>query len=416
MVRPRFSVVIPTRSRAETLHFTLQTCLNQSFDDYEIVVCDNCDDGATERVVKSFASKRIAYHRSPEPLSMRGNWELAYSLSKGEYVMFIGDDDGLPPYALSQLEFFLQRHNVQAITWDCAVYSWPNVGRNDLANHLQIPLSRRLRWIDGRPAIRDVLANRMKAHWLPNIYHGLVARTVLEDIRKTSGHLFGGYMVDTYTSFAVAYFAGRYAHLAAPISVTGFSKNSHNIALHFLRGKHPNAQRYREDNLRTGLSLHPWVPDLPTGWACIADSFLTAKEELFPTDVSMTFDRKGFVETLLKKPPINELSDWPEIVEKIRKSLKDDPKMISWFDSRIKRIRATVPPKETFGNVLNRILGSHLHIDAKKYKVSDVASAVSLMAKILPYADEAITWQSSELDYLNLSRRWRINRRIASAA
>ena len=415
MPRPRFSVIIPTRLRAETLRFTLQTCLNQSFDDYEIVVCDNCDNGPTERVVKSFATHRIVYHRSPKPLSMRSNWELAYSLSSGEYVMFIGDDDGLPPYALFQLELFLQRHTAQAITWDCAVYSWPNVGEKDLANHLQIPLSRHLRWRDGRSAIREVLANRMKAHWLPNIYHGLVARSLLEEIRGKSGHLFGGYMVDTYSSFAVAYFAGRYAHLAAPISITGFSGDSHNIALHFLRGKHPNAQLYHEDNARSGLSIHPWVPNLPNGWACIADSFLTAKEELFPTDSSMLFDRKSFVEILLKKPPISDLSDWPEMVGTIRNSLKDDPSLVIWFDSRITRVRANVPRKETFGNVLNRILGSHLHLNATKYNVWDVASAASLMTRILPYADEAIAWQSSKLDYLSLGNRWRINRRLASA-
>ena len=34
--RPRFSVVIPTRDRAETLRVTLATCLDQDFDDYEI--------------------------------------------------------------------------------------------------------------------------------------------------------------------------------------------------------------------------------------------------------------------------------------------------------------------------------------------------------------------------------------------
>ena len=37
----KFSVVIPTRERAETLQHCLRTCLVQNFDDYEVVVSDN---------------------------------------------------------------------------------------------------------------------------------------------------------------------------------------------------------------------------------------------------------------------------------------------------------------------------------------------------------------------------------------
>jgi glycosyltransferase involved in cell wall biosynthesis len=59
MPRPRFSIVIPTRQRAHTLYFTLRSCLMQSFDDYEIVVCDNCSSPATREVVESFASPSV---------------------------------------------------------------------------------------------------------------------------------------------------------------------------------------------------------------------------------------------------------------------------------------------------------------------------------------------------------------------
>ena len=48
----RFSVVIPTRERAHTLRSTLQTCLDQEFQDYEIVVCDNHSSQATREVIE----------------------------------------------------------------------------------------------------------------------------------------------------------------------------------------------------------------------------------------------------------------------------------------------------------------------------------------------------------------------------
>jgi glycosyltransferase involved in cell wall biosynthesis len=387
-VRPKFSVIIPTRSRSSTLRYTLQTCLNQDFDDYEVVVCDNNSSDQTKEVVKEFGSSRIVYHRSSESLSMRENWELAYRQSSGDYVMFIGDDDALSPFALSQLNAFLSEHDVQAMTWRCAVYAWPNVGRSDLANYLQIPVSARLKWYEGRDAIRDVMATRMPAHLLPNIYHGLAARPLLEKIRGKAGHIFGGYMVDTYSSFAIAYFAGRYAHLSAPITISGFSSESHSIALHFLRGNHANTQRYRQENARSGLKLHPAVPHLPTGWACIADSYLTAREELFSGDSAMNFDRKGFIETLLKKPPINTVSEWQMFIQEIRSTLGDDPILAQWFEARVLKLKPWVPPKETFRNPLDFIRGKDLRLEARKYGVNNVADAADLLGRVLSHRSQ----------------------------
>ena len=66
MTTPRFSVVIPTRQRANTLRHTLQTCLASDFDDYEIVVCDNCSSPETRQVVEEAASRRVVYVRAQD--------------------------------------------------------------------------------------------------------------------------------------------------------------------------------------------------------------------------------------------------------------------------------------------------------------------------------------------------------------
>ncbi len=58
---PRISIVIPTRDRPGTLGFALRTCLDQDFEDFEVVVSDNCSPPATREVVESFADRRIKY-------------------------------------------------------------------------------------------------------------------------------------------------------------------------------------------------------------------------------------------------------------------------------------------------------------------------------------------------------------------
>jgi len=74
---PFFSIVIPTRNRADTLKYTIKTILNQDFQDYEIIICNNNSVDDTEEIVKQFLDKRIKYLKSNIDLSMSDNWELA---------------------------------------------------------------------------------------------------------------------------------------------------------------------------------------------------------------------------------------------------------------------------------------------------------------------------------------------------
>ena len=62
--RPLFSVVIPTRNRGHLLRHALHTALNQTFDDYEIVVSDNNSSDATPQVTRS---NRSGLHTEVEP-------------------------------------------------------------------------------------------------------------------------------------------------------------------------------------------------------------------------------------------------------------------------------------------------------------------------------------------------------------
>ena len=96
---PRFSIVIPTRRRADTLKFAIETALAQTHPDFEVVVQNNGNDQATNDVVASFASSRIVLNGSPNILPYSANFEAALTASSGEFVAFIGDDDGMMPDA-----------------------------------------------------------------------------------------------------------------------------------------------------------------------------------------------------------------------------------------------------------------------------------------------------------------------------
>ena len=392
MANPKFSVVIPTRERHETLQFCLETCLKQDFDDFEIVVSDNCSSPATRAVVERFASPRIVYHRSDRPLSMQDNYNLAYSLSRGDWVTYIGDDDGLMPFCFRQLHRAIMRHDVKAVRWNYAIYSWPTIVAPELANYMSLCLLRGEEVLDSLTTMKDVLRGRVSPGLLPNVYHGAVARDVLEEVRSRTGVVFAGVHPDTYSSFCNAYVCGRVLSLTIPMSVSGFSGASGNISFSFVRRKHATAKLLQEENRAHGVRPHPWIPDLPSLLSVVYDSFLLAKRDLFPDDHDIVLDRKAFSERFLNELPIDDLTEWPDSVAEIRRSLADDPGLVRWFDGLARKTEPMVRSRDPFRPDVLGYEGGFLHIDTAKCGVSDVTAASRLASAILNYDRDDVAY------------------------
>ena len=397
MTHPMFSIVIPTRERASTLRSALQTCLEQDFESFEVVVFDNCSSDATRQAVMAFADDRIKYRRSDVPLAMQDSWNTAYTHAVGEWIIFIGDDDAMTPFGLRQLARVIGENDVDAVRWNYAIYSWPNVINPAIANYLSICVLREKSIISSRSAISGVMDGTTHTGLLPNVYHGAVRRDMLERIRAKSGVVFSGFHPDTYTSFAVAYMARRHLSITIPISISGFSKASNNIAFSFERSKHENAAKQRAENISHGIEMHPWVPDLPSLVSVLYDSFLRAREDLFADDPDMKPDRRRLAERLLRELPIDDVSEWPAAVAEIRRSLSDDPELADWFDDLAAATPPAARPRDPFRP---RTLGygyGTLHIDAAKCGFHDIVGAAHMVAGILNYDRDDLSYDLVEL-------------------
>src|SRR5437016_943724 len=124
MASPRFSIVIPTRNRADTLRHTLRTCVAQEFDDFEIVVSDNDSSPLVREAVESFADPKIKYVRTPRLLAMSDSWEFAVAQAAGEFITLIGNDDGLLLHALPEIDRVIRMLDASILRWDSVCYNW----------------------------------------------------------------------------------------------------------------------------------------------------------------------------------------------------------------------------------------------------------------------------------------------------
>jgi hypothetical protein len=395
MASPRFSVVIPTRERADTLRYALRTCLDQDFADYEIVVCDNCSSPATREVVEGFGSPKVRYVRAPEPLAMSHNWELAVGQAGGEYVTVIGDDDALLPHALRALDSLIDRTEARAIRWSAAFYLWPNIALEGEANYLAIPLGRQLRTVDAASTIAAVIDFQEAYTALPMIYNAVIHRDLIADLRNRTGRVFANNCPDVYTGFAFAYLAGTYLSSDVPMSVAGLSGNSTGVATLLLRRASAIAQEFRQLNARAGLPLHPWVPDLPIfPLVPVADSFQHAKETLFPNDDRLLLDRKRLATCLVGNLWAVDVEEWQTRLGMIRASFADNAELQHWFDEyRGSEPFQHTPPIKLQSPTLGYANGQ-LHLRTDRFGVTDVAGAARLCADLLGFQGADIRYEA----------------------
>ena len=250
------------------------------------------------------------------------NWDLAYRHSRGDYVMFLGDDDGLMPYALRELDALLRRSQVPAITWNWAVYAWPDVAVSGMANYLKVGLERRgpsrlARFDHRRPGRARRRGNPSKC--LPQCC--LPGRPRARACRGGPSLSQGSIRIPSPASQS-RFLIDRHLSVTVPMTVIGVSGTSNGIATILLRGKHPVAREFREANARRGTSIHPSVPDLPIMWAVIADSFLTAKSALFPNDERLTLDRRQLAEHCVAAMPADRSAEQRSVMDIVREHCK----------------------------------------------------------------------------------------------
>ncbi len=108
---PQFSIIIPVYNRIAFLDKALQSCLDQTYQDFEIIIVN---DGSSANVsdqldkVSKQHSKIRVLHKKNEGVSMARN--AGIEASEGDYVIFLDDDDMLASEMLQVSSDFFNAH------------------------------------------------------------------------------------------------------------------------------------------------------------------------------------------------------------------------------------------------------------------------------------------------------------------
>lgn len=89
------SIVLVTYNRAERLKLSIQDILDQTFTDFELIICDDCSTDATEDICTEFVEKdgRIKYYRHNSNMRMPANCNFGIQKAQYPYIAILHDGD-----------------------------------------------------------------------------------------------------------------------------------------------------------------------------------------------------------------------------------------------------------------------------------------------------------------------------------
>ena len=105
----RVSVIIPAYNRADLIGETIESVLNQTFDDFEIIIVDDGSTDSTREVVRKFDGPIKYIYQQNRGRSCARN--RGFEVSGGDYVCFLDSDDVFKPRMLELQVSLLDSNN-----------------------------------------------------------------------------------------------------------------------------------------------------------------------------------------------------------------------------------------------------------------------------------------------------------------
>jgi glycosyltransferase involved in cell wall biosynthesis len=118
MIRPFFSIIIPTYNSAITLEDCLRSILSQTFKNYEILILDCFSSDNTFEIIKAFKDERIKI-LSEKDNGIYDAMNKGIMISKADWLYFLGSDDKLfDKNVLKDIYLYLSKNTVDILYGD----------------------------------------------------------------------------------------------------------------------------------------------------------------------------------------------------------------------------------------------------------------------------------------------------------
>lgn len=138
-MNPKVSILIPTYNYAHYIGEAIESALNQTYTDFELIIIDDQSKDNTDEVVARYLSDpRVSYHKNKFNLGLAGNFNEALKYATGEYIKYLLADDVFHPTLLEKMVPVMDEHpTVMLVTSKREMFGTKTKSSNLPLTHLQ---------------------------------------------------------------------------------------------------------------------------------------------------------------------------------------------------------------------------------------------------------------------------------------
>ena len=133
-MNPKVSILIPTYNREKIIAETLESAINQTYKNIEIIIVDNCSTDNTYLKVKDYSLKdnRIKLYRNNKNIGPVKNWKKCIEFAKGEFIKILWSDDLISLDFVERTLNVLKNNNEIAFVYTKTRIFSSNAGKNKI--------------------------------------------------------------------------------------------------------------------------------------------------------------------------------------------------------------------------------------------------------------------------------------------
>lgn len=109
-MNPSVSIVLPTYNRAHIISKAIDSVLNQTYRDFELIIVDDCSTDNTKSLIDNYEDERIHYVRCPENMGAAGARNFGAFTSVAPYLAFCDSDTVWAVDKLERQMNFMSEH------------------------------------------------------------------------------------------------------------------------------------------------------------------------------------------------------------------------------------------------------------------------------------------------------------------
>lgn len=114
---PLVSIILPVYNGEKYLEQSIESCLNQTYNNIELIVVNDCSTDSSLQIIKRYCTKdtRVKLVNNPINKKLPASLNIGHNFSKGEYITWTSDDNFYDPLAIEVMLETIKSKNVDIV-------------------------------------------------------------------------------------------------------------------------------------------------------------------------------------------------------------------------------------------------------------------------------------------------------------